>query len=464
MEPFIYRSRMPASAEAVWDWHARPGALERLTPPWDRVRVVGRTGGLDDGTRVILSVPIGPVRVRWVSRHRDCVRGRGFVDEQIEGPFARWTHTHAMTDEPGSNGTASSMLDDRIDYKPYGAPGLGLLTGWMLGGRLERMFRYRHDTLRADLVDHARYAARSRLTIAITGSSGLLGSALSWFLSTGGHRVIRLVRRPIDAPDTARWDPMRGLLDPEAIPPLDAVVHLAGEGVASGRWTEARKTEIRRSRAVGTATLAESLARLRTPPTRLLVASGINYYGHGEGDLTEQDGPGTGFLAEVCQEWEAAAAPAASRGIRVVNLRTGLVLSPAGGLLRALLPLFLAGLGGPVGSGTQLMSWVSLDDVVGAYHHALQTDTLWGPVNVTAPEPLSIRAFARTLGRVLHRPALLPAPAFAVRLAMGREMADETALYSARVLPERLLASGYAFRHRTLEEALRHVVGRQTAP
>jgi uncharacterized protein (TIGR01777 family) len=468
MAQFVYRSHMPVSAAAVWDWHARPGALERLTPPWDRVRVVERTGALEDGARVTLSVPIGPMRVRWVSRHRDCVRGRGFVDEQIAGPFASWIHTHAMSDEPAAHGTPGSALqstlEDRIEYTAPGGVLGRALAQWLAPARLEAMFRYRHDTLRADLEAHARDATRPRLTIALTGASGLLGSALASFLTTGGHRVIRLVRRAggatsDPAADTAPWDPERGLVAPERLPKLDAVVHLAGESIAGGRWTEARKTEIRRSRVAGTAALAASLARLPDPPACLLCASAIGFYGRRPGDVTEQDLAGEGFLADVCAAWEAAAAPAVTRGIRVVQLRIGLVLSAAGGLLPVLLPLFKAGVGGPVGSGRQPASWVALDDVVGAFHHAMQDEALRGPVNVTAPQPVSNGALSRTLGRVLHRPAILPAPAFAVRVVMGREMADETALGGARVLPERLIASGYRFRYPTLEPALRHVLG-----
>jgi uncharacterized protein (TIGR01777 family) len=473
MEHFTYRSHLPAPADIVWDWHARPGALERLTPPWDRIRIVGRTGGLEDGARVTMSVPVGPLRVRWVSRHRDCVRGRGFVDEQIEGPFASWTHTHTMVDEPAAAGRGGSMLDDRIDYlPPYGAPGRWLAQR-VMAGRLAALFRYRHETLRADLETHAAFAARPRLTVAMTGASGLVGSALAAFLTTGGHRVIRLVRRsasdptsrdrqPIDpsAIDTAPWDPERGLVAPERLPRLDAVVHLAGESIAGGRWTEARKAAIRRSRLVGTAALAESLTRLPEPPASFLCASAIGFYGNRAEAVTEHDPPGKGFLADVCQAWEAAAAPAIAHGIRVVHLRLGLVLSPAGGLLGTLLPLFRVGLGGPVGSGRQAVSWIGIDDAVGAFHHALQHTGLQGPVNVTAPDAVTSRELARTLGRVLGRPALLAAPAFGVRLAMGREMADETALGGARVLPERLLASDYAFRFRQLEGALRHLLGR----
>jgi uncharacterized protein (TIGR01777 family) len=445
---------MPASADAVWAWHARPGALERLTPPWDDVRVVARSGGLEDGARVTLSVPVGPLRFNWISRHRDCVAGRHFVDEQIQGPFARWIHTHSTIPD----GPRSSWLEDRIEYAAPGGPVGALLGRWLTQHRLAAMFRYRHDLLRGDLGEHGRHEDRPRLTVAITGATGLIGRALTAFLSTGGHRVIRLVRRPSQEPDTLHWDPNRGLLDRP--PPLDAVVHLAAANIAGRRWNETHKQAIRDSRVNGTRALAESLARLPTRPAAFLAASAIGFYGHESGPFTEESGPGTGFLAEVCQAWEAAAGPAADAGMRVAHLRSGLVLSPAGGMLRLLLPLFLAGLGGQVGSGTQVMSWVGLDDVVGAFHHVLMDRQTSGPVNVTAPNAVTNAEFARTLGRVLRRPAFLPAPAFGVRVAMGKEMAEETALGGPHALPARLSRAGFTFRAPRLEDALRHCLGR----
>lgn len=446
---------MPVSADALWAWHTRPGALERLMPPWDGTVVLDRTGGLEDGARITLSVPVGPVRLRWVSRHRDCRPGRGFVDEQIEGPFARWVHTHAMIPD----GPSASILEDRIEYAaPGGAPGR-LLGRFMTERRLEALFRYRHETLRGDLVEHARFADRPRLTVAISGASGLVGTMLSHFLTTGGHRAIRLVRGRATAPETAAWDPERGLLDPDTLPRLDACIHLAGVSIGGARWTERRKAAIRHSRVAGTASLSRSLAALPPPRPALLCASAVGYYGHSTSPVTEADGPGHGFLAEVCQAWEAAADPAREAGLRVAHLRLAPVLSPAGGLLKVLLPLFKAGLGGPVGSGTQGFSWIAIDDVAGAFHQALFDARLAGPVNTSAPAPVSNAEFARTLGRVLGRPAVLPAPSFGVRLVLGREMADETALGGQWVLPKRLEESGYRFRHPALAPALAHLLG-----
>jgi len=300
------------------------------------------------------------------------------------------------------------------------------------------------------------------MNVAITGSTGLIGSALVPRLTSRGHGVVRLVRRTpaiASAERLARWNPDTGAVEP-GLDGVDAVVHLAGESVAGGRWTEARKRRIRESRVPPTRKLCETLARQPTPPRVLLCASAIGYYGNrGDQVLREESAPGAGFLPEVCREWEAAAEPAVRRGIRVVHLRIGLVLSPKGGALAAMLPVFRLGLGGPVGSGAQWMSWIGMDDTLGAILHALMNEALAGPVNLVAPAPVTNREFARTLARVLRRPAIFPFPAFAARLVFG-QMADELLLASARVEPARLQATGYAFRDATLEGALRRLLAR----
>ncbi len=448
-------THIPTVPEAVFEWHARPGALERLIPPWESVEVVERAPRLADGARVTLRIRQGPLTIRWVAVHRDTIPGRQFIDEQAEGPFSHWIHTHRM--DPAPDG--GCLLSDRIEYAPpFGI--VGAAAGqWCIGRQIERLLQYRHDTTREDLAAHARFQERPRLTVAVTGSHGLIGSALVPFLETGGHRVVRMVRSRPEAGEVM-WDASTGRFDPATWPAVDAVVHLAGENIAGSRWTESTKARLRESRVRSTRGLCQSLAALDRPPRVFVAASAIGFYGDRAGEvLSEGSPPGTGFLADLAREWEAASEPAASHGIRVVQARFGVVLSPRGGALGTMLPFFKLGLGGRLGPGTQWMSWVSIDDAVGAIHHALQVEELSGPVNVVAPGAVANRAFTETLGRVLGRPTFLPVPAPVLRLTVG-EMADAALLASARVVPSRLGDVQYHFRHPSLDTALSHVLGR----
>jgi uncharacterized protein (TIGR01777 family) len=298
------------------------------------------------------------------------------------------------------------------------------------------------------------------MKVAITGASGLLGSALVPFLTTGGHEVVRLVRRAPKAKDEVRWDPGAGEIDAAALEGVDAIVNLSGENIAGGRWTDARKALLRSSRVGPTGLLARTLAGLKHKPKVLVSASAVGYYGdRGDAWVNEKDAPADDFLARLSVEWEKAAEPASRAGIRVVHPRIGVVLSPAGGALGKMLLPFKAGLGGVLGPGTQYMSWIAMDDLLGVVHHLLVRTDLAGPVNATAPEAVTNAVFTKTLGRVLGRPTVAPVPAFALRLAFG-EMADATLLTGARVRPGRLLATGYRFRFPEVEGALRHVLGR----
>lgn len=446
---------MPASAPEVFAWHARPGAFERLTPPWETVEILERNGGIENGASLVLGMRAGPFTVRWVAEHRDYEAGRQFRDVQIRGPFARWEHTHRV--EP--DGPAASTLEDGIDYAlPLGFAG-DLFGRRFVERRLDRMFRYRHRVTADDVAQHQRYGG-PKMKVLVTGSSGLIGSALLPFLTTGGHEVVRLVRAAPRSDAEILWDPAEGRIDARSLEGLDAAVHLAGENISSGRWTATRKARIRSSRVDGTRLLASTLAGLDRPPRAFVSASAIGYYGdRGDEELDEQSAPGAGFLAAVCKEWEEAVRPAADAGTRVVRLRFGVILSPSGGALQKMLPPFRLGLGGVIGNGRQYMSWLALDDAVGIVHHALIDGSLSGAVNAVAPHPLTNRDFTKILGRVLSRPTLFPVPAFAARLTFG-EMADELLLASTRVVPRKLEESNYRFRFAELEPALRHLLGK----
>lgn len=292
------------------------------------------------------------------------------------------------------------------------------------------------------------------MDIAVTGSSGLIGSTLVNGLRADGHRVRAVVRRRPRGDDEIGWDPAGGTMDAGRLEDLDAVVHLAGEGIAARRWSAAQKTRIERSRLDGTALVARTLAGLTRPPRVLLSGSGINYYGdQGDRLLTEASPPGGGFLARVCVGWEAATAPAQAAGVRVAHLRTGPVLTRSGGALGKMLPLFRFGLGGRLGSGRQYWSWISLEDEVGAIRWLLDNEVT-GPVNLVAPEPATNAELTRALGRALHRPAVIPVPALGPRLLLGRELADELLFSSVRAQPTVLSGSGYRFRRPDLAGAL----------
>ena len=297
------------------------------------------------------------------------------------------------------------------------------------------------------------------MKILISGASGLVGAAVAQSLTNDHHEIIRLVRRAPRSREEIEWNPDANKLDASGLNHIEAVVHLAGESIASGRWNREKKARIRDSRVKGTRLLSETLANLSQPPRVLVSASAIGYYGdRGDEVLTEESAEGRGFLAEVCREWEAATGAAQERGVRVTMMRFGMILSERGGALTKMMPPFKMGVGGRIGSGQQFISSVALDDVVGAIIHAIGTESLTGAINMVAPNPVTNEEFTRVLGRVLSRPTIFPLPAFAARLAFG-EMADELLLSSARVEPRRLLESGYRFRYADLESALRSMLG-----
>lgn len=456
LRQFVASTQLPVSAEEAFAWHVRPGAFQRLQPPWEKIEIIEQRGTVRDDDRTTLRIRIAPgYWKRWLAEHNEFIQDRQFLDEQLEGPFASWEHVHQFE----SRGENACRMEDRIDYRlPLGAVG-DLLGRRMVERKLLRLFPYRHRVTRDDLRDHHRFAERPRQRVLVSGPTGLIGSALSAFLSTGGHTPIGLTRRR-DANDGVIWDPAQADVDLHALEGFDTVVHLAGENVAARRWSAEQKRRILESREQGTRFLCETLAKLKQPPKTVLCASAVGFYGPLEDEeVDETFRRGSGFLAEVCEAWENATAPARAAGIRVVNLRFGVVLSPAGGALAKMLTPFQMGVGGRIGDGRQWMSWIALDDIVGAILHCMMHEELHGPVNVTAPEPVNNADFTKTLGAVLRRPTIFPVPGFAAKLAFG-QMADEMLLSGQRVMPQQLVASGYTFRFPDLEPALRHLLGR----
>lgn len=431
--------------EDVYAWHTRPGAMRRLVPPWQPMTVIAETESLADG-RAVLGLPGG---LRWVAQHvpAEFDPPHRFVDVlATDGPaswpprvLGGWRHTH----EFAAQGSGTRVYD-RIDAVVPAAA-------------LRPMFAYRHTQLAEDLAAH-RAAGLSPMVVAVTGAGGLVGDALTAFLSAGGHRVIRLVRGSAAEPDARQWNPD----DPAAdlLAGVDAVVHLAGASIA-GRFTDAHRAAIRDSRIRPTRALAEVAAQAEDGPHTFISASAIGFYGYARGDsqLTEDSTSGDGFLADVVADWEAATEPARAAGLRVVNVRTGVVQSARGGTLRLLRPLFAAGLGGRLGSGTQWLSWIGLDDLLDVYHRALYDTRLTGPVNAVSPEPVRNTAYTAALGRVLRRPTLLPVPSFGPRLLLGAQGAQELAEADQRVVPAKLTGLGHTFRRPDIDAALAHELG-----
>ncbi len=458
MPIYLRSSTMPVPHTALSDWHFRAGALDRLNPPWMRIEVLQHPAVLADGAVARLRARVAGIPFLIESRIRDAVPGEGFTDEQERGPFLRWIHRHTFL----PHDTSQSVLEDRVDYQLPAGPLVGGVLGGWAKRNLERAFAWRHQRTRHDLHHHAPFVGE-RLRVAVSGTSGAVGGSLIPFLTTGGHDVRRIVRRDaVHAHGDILWNQSSQNFDPRALEGLDAVVHLAGAGIADKPWSVERKRVIRDSRVEGTAALCKALAALKSPPRVVVCASATGFYGARDQDetLTEESMAGDGFLPDICKAVEAATQPAEQAGIRVVHLRIGIVLTLRGGMLARLRTPFSLGLGGPVGSGRQVLSWIHLDDLLGAIRFVLSSDVR-GPVNAVGPHPVSNRDFGRALGRALSRPAIAPLPAFAVKALFG-EMGETLILQGARVLPAALQRAGFVWQLPDLEQALRFELGRTT--
>lgn len=454
MTVFSYKQMLNFPAQQVFDWYKQEGAFERLQPPWMNVEVIKREGqGIQEGTRVTIKARLGLLSGIQQLEHRDYIEGKQFKDVQLEGPFAKWEHTHLVREINDQQ----SEIEDLIEYSlPEGLDALQSTIDPWLHKQLNRLFRYRQTILNQDL---ARHQGVKPMKVLVTGSSGLVGSALVSFLKTGHHQVIKLVRTRADLlPHEVAWDPERGIINPELLEGLDAVVHLAGENIA-GIWTQKKKHRIFESRVQGTRLLCRALSQLKNPPSVLVSASAVGYYGN-QGDrlLTEASPKGQGFLADVCQKWEEATQLATESGIRTVNLRIGMVLSPQGGGLKNMLTPFKLGLGGSFGSGQQYISWIAIDDLIGIIYYAIRQASVAGPVNAVSPHPVTNGEFTKTLGEVLKRPTFFKMPISILNWVFG-QMAEELLLSSQRAVPAVLEEKGFQFSYPHLAGALRHLLG-----
>ena len=467
---FISTLKLNVPVEKLFSWHENPGAFERLTPCFDQITVKNRKGNIDGGS-VDIGMKAGPIPITWVAQHHSYKKNVQFLEDQTKGPFVgplpfwngSWHHEHLFEKIDDNH----SLVTDRISYDfpmdPFGS----LFGGRYTKKKLEQMFAYRRNITENDLYAQSKYNGEP-LDIAITGASGLIGSALVPYLTTAGHKVEAIVRgRPKRG--QLCWD-----LKKKTISDLngkDAVIHLAAETInkpIGGKipvpWSAWKRKEILDSRVNGTRLLAEHLASLNNPPKVLVCASAIGYYGDNGDEIMNEDGKnGNDYFSQVVKAWEAAAQPAIDAGIRVVFLRLAPVMSPLGGALQVLsLPAKL-GSSPPVGGGKQWWSWVGIDDVVGSIYHSIITKSLSGPVNVASPNCVQQGEWASILAKVIwgsfgKLTTLIPIPAFVLRIILG-EFGDVLALSSIRVDSSKLTDSGYKFRFKDLEETFRHVLG-----
>ena len=453
---YEYETHTDSPRPEVFDWFERKGSFRRLMPPWEVAEEVRADETLEDGAQRIFRFPMGPIKMTWVAEHLGYQPPEKFEDIMKKGPFRSWHHVHRFIEKDGG-----TVVHDEVDYKlPMGV--LGRVFGSRnVRNRLNRMFRARENRLIRDLERHSDFKHLDRKRILLAGASGLIGKQLAAFLDTGGHEIWRLVRRtPVAGQNEIEWNPSKGTIDDSAIEGFDIVIHLGGAGIGDRRWTKSRMALIEKSRTESTGLLARTLASLKQKPEVFLVASAIGWYGNrGDEILDEQSEAGTGFLPETCLAWEASADAARQAGIRTIHARTGVVLDASGGALEKMLLPAKMGAGGPIGFGRQWFSWISMDDQIYALHHLVMSPNTEGAYNITSPEPLQQKNFAKALGRVLRRPAFMPTPPLAIWFLYGK-MGVALTTESQRVMPTRLTEEGYRFQHQDAESALRDALGK----
>lgn len=447
-------TELPVEVAELWRWHGRAGAFERLCPPWQRVEVLERAR-LEAGSRARFRLRMGPIWKDWVARVEAAQPAEGFVDVQETGPMRAWRHEHRME----ALAAGGSRLTERAEYCLPAGLGRCRWIRQKAEAETERFFGFRSERLRADMERSVAWGNLEGKRVLISGMSGLIGGRLADFLRSLGCEVAGLSRGR-DGAGWIPWDPGMGVLDPAQLENRDVIFHLAGESIAGGRWHTERKRRIRDSRVDSTRLLVESLREVKARPAALVCASGVNYYPFGSEARVEGDSAGSGFLAEVCRDWETEAQRAEALGVRTVCLRTGVVLDPAGGALGKMLPAFRAGLGGRIGGGRQGFPWIGMDDLLDIYVSSWLDTELCGAVNAVAPEAVDNAGFTRVLGDLLGRPTVLPVPGRVISGLLG-QMGRETLLADLWIRPEVLERRGHRFRHGRLADCLRFVLGRR---
>ncbi|MCM8532219.1 MAG: TIGR01777 family oxidoreductase [Lentisphaeraceae bacterium] len=453
-QQLVRTKEMPVSAEILAAWHESPGAFGRIQPPWESAEIINKATEIADGLEEHIQIKIGPLKKMWIARYHDVIKNEQFCDLQVSGPFAYWDHKHVFK---AIDSDKSELVDD-ISYKEPMGPVGRLLAGKMIASKLDAMFNYRHAVTHADLARHFNRKIKP-MKVAITGGTGLVGGCLGPLLQTMGHEVFILTRNP-KKENHIKWDPATSEIDHEKLEGIDAFINLAGRSIAAP-WTSKVKKDIISSRLDSSELLVKAIKVMKRKPSVVITASGSAYYPLYTGETYSEDGPkGEGFLPELAEKWEGVFKPLDAIGVRVVKLRIGVVLTPAGGALQKMLPAFKLGLGGPFSSGKQYMSWIAIDDLIDIMAFALEDEKYSGVINAVSPEPVTNKEFSKTLGKVLNRPTVLPVPAAILKMIPGG-MGKELFLASNRLEPAKLKELGYEFRHPDLLGTFKHLFGQK---
>ena len=440
-----------AKVEDVFDWHCRKSAFQRLNPPWEKVKIE-KQEGIFEGAITKMKVYEGPVSINWVSKHTKYIQDKCFTDEQLKGPFKIWKHSHFFEKISDNKSKLTDDIEYRMKFYPFSK-----LMKTHIRNKLERMFTYRHVILKQDIKLLQKYNSTPK-NFVISGASGLLGQYLTHFLTTQGHNVVPLSRN--NKTDENIFRDFENGSSSSCLNDSDVVIHLAGEPITEGKWSKKKKEMIVKSRVEGTKEIVAQISKLKNPPKLLICASAIGYYGNRDDEiLTEESECGNDFISKVCYEWEKSAEPAIEKGIRVVFLRIGIVLTPSGGALKKLLKPFQFGFGTFFGKGNQWMSWILPDDIAGIILHIVANEDIKGAVNVVSPNPVKQLDFTYTLGEVLKKRTIIKIPEKIIKSLFGQK-GEELLLSSTRVIPEKLTKSGYEFLYPDLKIALKHITGK----